>query len=75
MILTVPVGRDMVCAPQHRIYGAQRLPRLLDGYAVDEEQFWHKDDGVWRACEREVALETQGSATFYSLGLFVLVGA
>ena len=75
MILTVPVGRDMVCAPQHRIYGDQRLPRLLDGYAVHEEQFWHKHDGAWSTCEREVALQTEGSTTFYSLGLFVLVGA
>jgi SAM-dependent methyltransferase len=72
MILTIPVGRDMVCAPQHRIYGPERLPRLLDGYAVAEEQFWHKRDGAWRPCGREVALGTEGSATFYSLGLFVL---
>ena len=65
----------MVCAPQHRIYGAERLPRLLDGYRVDDEQFWHKRDGAWRTCDRDVALKTQGSAAFYSLGLFVLVGA
>jgi uncharacterized protein DUF268 len=72
MILTIPVGRDRVCAPQHRIYGDARLPRLLDGYAADEEQFWHKTDGGWAQCERAVALATEGSSSFYSLGLFVL---
>jgi len=40
MILTIPVGRDLVCAPLHRIYGPERLPRLLEGYAVHEAQFW-----------------------------------
>jgi hypothetical protein len=72
MILTIPVGRDLVCAPQHRIYGEARLPRLLDGYEVAEEQFWRKHDGLWRRCERDEALTTEGSAWFYSLGLFVL---
>jgi SAM-dependent methyltransferase len=74
MILTIPVGRDLVCAPKHRIYGTNRLPRLLGGFRVEEEQFWvkDKDAGVWRDTDRETALETAGSATFYSLGLFVL---
>lgn len=73
-ILTIPVGRDLVVAPQHRIYGAERLPRLLDGYVTAEEQYWAKEGGLWRRCERERALRTEGSATFYSLGLFVLTG-
>jgi SAM-dependent methyltransferase len=74
MILTIPVGRDLVCAPKHRIYGAERLPRLLDGFNIEEDQFWRKDTdaGVWRQTDRETALETEGSASFYSLGLFVL---
>src|SRR5436189_272371 len=36
-ILTCPVGKDAVCAPLHRIYDEQRLPRLLDGYDVPED--------------------------------------
>ena len=72
MILTIPVGRDLVCAPKHRIYGVERLPRLVDGFAVAEEQFWAKEAGAWKATEREAALATEGSASFYSLGLFVL---
>jgi SAM-dependent methyltransferase len=74
MILTIPVGRDLVCAPKHRIYGAERLPRLLDGFHIEEEQFWRKDTdaGVWEQTGRQMALETEGSASFYSLGLFIL---
>ena len=72
MLLTIPVGRDMVCAPHHRIYGEQRLPLLLDGYAIQEEQFWRKTELGWTLWERAEALATEGSSAFYSLGLFVL---
>ena len=71
MVMTIPVGRDLVCPPLHRIYGAERLPRLLDGYAVEEEQYWRKD-AAWEPTDRETALSTPGSESFYSLGLFVL---
>src|SRR5437763_15137245 len=60
-LLTVPVGQDMVCAPQHRIYGTERLPRLLEHHAVLEEQYWHKDAGAWRPTDRDTALAVAGS--------------
>lgn len=72
MLLTIPVGRDQVCAPQHRIYGEQRLPALTEGFASAEEQFWHKTDAGWVQCDRAQALATEGSRAFYSLGLLVL---
>ena len=71
-ILTVPVGRDLICAPQHRIYGTERLPRLLEHHSVVEEQYWHKDAGAWRPTDRDTALAVAGSRSFYALGLFVL---
>jgi hypothetical protein len=71
-ILTVPVGRDQVCSPLHRIYGEQRLPRLLERYTVAEEQYWCKRADAWEPCERAEALAVEGSASFYALGLFVL---
>jgi hypothetical protein len=73
-ILTIPVGRDTVCAPLHRIYGEQRLPLLLEGYEIIEEQYWRKDprQALWAKDSRDAALATQGSERFYSLGLFVL---
>jgi SAM-dependent methyltransferase len=73
MLLTVPVGCDLVCAPLHRIYGPERLPRLLAGYSPAEEQFWVKDPAdAWIQTDRGTALSTEGSASSYSLGLFVL---
>ena len=72
MILTIPVGLDAVCAPFHRIYGERRLPRLVDGYEVAEEQFWVKNATGWEPAGRGSALATDGSRSFYSLGLFVL---
>jgi SAM-dependent methyltransferase len=71
MLMTVPVGQDLVCPPLHRIYGAKRLPRLLEGYEVEEEQYWAKH-AAWERTDREKALATRGSRSFYSLGLFVL---
>jgi len=72
MILTIPVGRDRVAAPLHRIYGEDRLPRLLDGFAPVEEQYWRKDDDRWQQTDRARALDVEGSEAFYALGLFVL---
>jgi SAM-dependent methyltransferase len=72
MILTIPVGRDAVFAPQHRIYGEERLPLLLERYRAAEEQYWHKRGAAWEPTDRATALATEGSESFYSLGLFVL---
>jgi SAM-dependent methyltransferase len=71
MVMTIPVGCDLVCPPLHRIYGDERLPRLLGGYTVQEEQYWRKGH-AWEPTDRETALATKGSESFYSLGLFVL---
>ena len=31
MLMTIPVGKDKVVFPEHRVYGSKRLPMLLDG--------------------------------------------
>jgi len=74
MLLTVPVGQDTVFTPLHRVYGARRLDLLLRGFRVAKEEFWSKRPGlnVWTKVDRQEALATQPSETFYSLGLFVL---
>jgi 2-polyprenyl-3-methyl-5-hydroxy-6-metoxy-1,4-benzoquinol methylase len=73
MVLTIPIGRDAELAPFHRVYGGQRLPRLLADYRILEEEYWHKaEDRKWRECRKETAMETRGSFEFYALGLFVL---
>ena len=73
MVLTVPVGHDAVFSPYHRVYGEERLPRLLERFTIEREQYCAKpNDNRWATVERGTALEQQGSPSFYALGLFVL---
>lgn len=80
MLLTIPVGHDVVFAPLHRVYGKKRLPRLLNGYIIEKEEFWIKDmENRWVSCNKETALGFRASAGLwgplqnaYALGLFVL---
>lgn len=75
MLLTIPVGCDGVYRPWHRVYGPVRLPRLLEGWRVLEQEFWAKGEGGWRSIERQSALAVPSGAESYALGLFVLVPA
>jgi SAM-dependent methyltransferase len=74
MLLTIPVGLDQVFSPKHRIYGTERLPRLLEGWEIIEERYFKKGsvEKLWEETSQEHALAIAGSKTFYSLGLFVL---
>ena len=74
MLLTIPVGLDAVFSPKHRIYGTERLPKLLQGWETIEERYFKKSDveRLWEETSQEHALATAGSKTFYSIGLFVL---
>jgi SAM-dependent methyltransferase len=80
MLMTIPCGRDAVIAPWHRVYGQERLPKLLAGYEAAEECYWVKHrDNRWHPCEREKALAfrptshpSSPSLCSYALGCFVL---
>jgi len=80
MLLTIPVGQDAVFPPVTRIYGRERLPKLLEGYLVEEEAFWVKDgQNRWMQCDKQAALSFKPSAgswnvlrNIYALGCFVL---
>ncbi len=73
VLLTVPVGVDLVVSPWHRIYGPERLPRLLERYKIVEEEFWCKPDmQMWVPATKTQALGFQGNQAIYALGLFVL---
>lgn len=73
MVLTIPVGVDAVHKPLHRIYGEQRLPRLLDGWEIRKEAYWAKPSGPrFERVSREQALGEPGSASYYALGLYVV---
>jgi SAM-dependent methyltransferase len=73
MIMTIPVGRDAVFAPFHRVYGNNRLPRLLEGWMLEKKEYWTKDDkNQWVRTEESRALDREGSERCYGLGLFVM---
>lgn len=73
MILTIPVGRDIIYMPYHRVYGAKRLPLLLKGWEIVEREFWVKNDkNLWYIIDQSKALSKKTSVFNYGLGLFVL---
>lgn len=74
MVLSIPLGRDGVYPPWHRVYGEERLPRLLERWEVRKESYWAKvGSEKYEPVTRDRALSDQGSATYYALGLYVVV--
>jgi len=78
MILTVPLGHDLVAAPYHRVYGRERLPKLLKGFTIIDQQYWAKFDGVdkFKGTTQGVALNTEpiiGPPNYYAIGGFVVM--
>ncbi|MHC4622304.1 MAG: FkbM family methyltransferase, partial [Planctomycetota bacterium] len=72
MLLTVPVGLDMVVGSLHRVYGKTRLEKLLDGWGVGSSCFWIKDENnQWRQVDSESALQREPMLA-YGIGCFVL---
>lgn len=72
-LLTIPVGRDAVHRPWHRVYGPERLPKLLEGFAVVKSQFFEKQPGgPWFKTTQEKALKTAVDIRRYSLGQMLL---
>jgi len=73
MLLTLPVGRDCVFHPYHRIYGELRLPRLIEQYRIISQQFWIKDDyNRWYTVSREEAVSFKPQESIYGLGALKL---
>lgn len=73
MLVTIPVGHDTVFPPLHRVYGFKRLPKLLDGYIVDREEYWVKNAGnCWVLTDKQEALRREPAERLYGLGCFVL---
>lgn len=80
MLMTIPCGRDAAIVPWHRVYGHQRLPRLIEQFNVDEQIFWAKHaDNRWYPSAAEEALSyvptshpTIGTQCSYALGCFTL---
>lgn len=80
LIMTAPCGRDAVMAPWCRVYGPERLPRLLAPLVLEKERYWEKDQANrWVEVSRGKALDfktrhdpTNPHGCSYALGGFVL---
>ena len=81
LILTTPVGVDTVFPGLHRVYGKDRLPKLLASYAVEEETYWRKCPTTynWQEVTRDEALAVKPVSkgrspqlNSYALGCFRL---
>jgi SAM-dependent methyltransferase len=80
LLMTAPCGQDAVMAPWHRVYGTQRLPRLVAPFHLVKESYWVKDEeNRWVPSTRDAALALQPvfnpfnpSWCLYALGGFVL---
>jgi len=72
-ILTIPLGKDAVFNPLHRVYGITRLPLILSGFEILFMQFWGKpNNNNWGQISSFDALSLKASPDFYNLGLYVL---
>ncbi len=73
MLMTIPVGQEKARPPHHRVYGVARLPKLLEGWQVVEEEYWIKDGRQqWLPVEESVALRHPWTRSCHALGFFVL---
>jgi SAM-dependent methyltransferase len=73
MLLTVPIGIDSVFLPLHRVYGRERLPKLLKNWKIEKKEFWTKNDrNLWVSVSEPEAFNFQPTKYCYGLGCFVL---
>jgi hypothetical protein len=71
--VTIPVGRDAVHMPWHRVYGPERLPRFLQGFTIKHSCFWAKEPwGPWYETTLVHALDQPISIHRYALGQLLL---
>jgi SAM-dependent methyltransferase len=80
LLMTAPCGQDAVLAPWCRVYGSERLPVLLQSFAIEREEFWTKNDNnQWVQSTRNIALKLpprhdshNAIWCLYALGCFAL---
>ncbi len=73
MLLTIPIGRDATFKRRHRVYGSERLRRLLGEFVIEATEYWAKDGrNCWVLVDEQEALHRQAREWVYGLGCFVL---
>src|SRR5579862_5836809 len=59
LLMTAPCGKDVVMAPWHRVYGPERLPKLLAPFEILKQAYWVKnEDNRWVPTDRATALNS-----------------
>ena len=73
LFLTIPVGKDVIQRPWHRVYGTQRLGRLLDGFSIVQSRYLVKKPwGPWHIADESTALSFGPDLQRYAMGEFIL---
>jgi len=80
LLMTAPCGRDTVMGSWCRVYGPERLPRILSPFQILKQSYWIKDAANrWVGSDRHTALNfsarfepTDPYECLYALGCFVL---
>jgi SAM-dependent methyltransferase len=73
LFLTIPVGKDVIHRPWHRVYGQERLKSLLDGFSVLQSRYLIKKPwGPWYVADEGKALSVGRDIQRYALGEFIL---
>lgn len=73
MLLSIPVGCDAVFMPLHRVYGRERLPKLLSGFVIEKDAYWIKNSqNEWVLVDKHDALAWEPQERLYALGCFML---
>ena len=78
-LLHIPIGIDNTIGFYHRIYGEKRLPKLLEGWEIEEEAYWRKnDDNIYVQTDKETCLKEKATypislfPRYYAVGCFKL---
>lgn len=73
VFLTIPVGSDAIHRPWHRVYGEERLPRLVNGFELVRARYFNKQPyGPWYETSQDKALEFPVDIRRYCLGQMIL---
>jgi SAM-dependent methyltransferase len=74
MLLTIPIGIDTTFYPLHRVYGKERLPKLIEDFRIIKSEFWIKNSSnCWIIADRDEALNSIPGKNYYAIGCFLLI--
>jgi SAM-dependent methyltransferase len=73
LFLTIPVGKDVIHRPWHRVYGQERLKWLLEGFSAVRSRYLVKEPwGPWHVTDEGEALSFGPDIQRYAVGEFIL---